>query len=104
VKELKGNFILSTDLADWLVLKGIPFREAHNIVGKIVNQLEKKVENFEDLTIEKLKTINPIFDETALNCLNLSSALSRKKTFGSPNPKFVKEQIKNWKEKLKSDK
>ncbi|MCX6150519.1 MAG: argininosuccinate lyase [Ignavibacteriales bacterium] len=100
-EELKKDFSLATDLADWLVLKGIPFREAHNIVGTLVRHCEDDGKTFNDLVLADMKEINPIFDETALECLNLETALSRKKTFGSPNPKMVKEQIEFWKNKFK---
>ena len=91
--ELQGDFSLATDLADWLVLKGVPFREAHGIVGKVVQKLESENRNFKDVTVEELKDINPIFDETALECLDINTSLKRKKSYGSPNPDFVKERI-----------
>jgi argininosuccinate lyase len=102
VNELKGDFSLATDLADWLVLKGIPFRQAHHIVGEVVQLAEEKGILFDELTVEDLKAIHPIFDMTAMECLEIKTALERKKTFGSPNPKMVSEQISFWKEKIKN--
>ncbi|HEX2962644.1 MAG TPA: argininosuccinate lyase [Ignavibacteriales bacterium] len=99
-EELKGDFSLATDLADWLVLKGIPFREAHKIVGHLVAYAEGKGVNFSSITLEEMKEINPVFDSSALECLNISSALERKKTYGSPNPDMVTNQIDLWKKKL----
>ena len=95
--ELEGDFSMATDLADWLVMKGIPFREAHSIVGKIVVMLEEKGTNFKGLRLEMLKEINPVFDKFALDCLNIKTALKRKKTFGSTNPQQVKKRIQYWK-------
>ena len=100
-KELEGDFSLATDLADWLVLKGIPFREAHHIVGEVVKKLEENGENFSAVKIDLLKEINPIFDETALECFNIKTALQRKQTYGSPNPKIVEERINFWINELK---
>jgi argininosuccinate lyase len=100
IDELKKDFSLSTDLADWLVLKGIPFREAHGIVGRLVKYCEDNNKTFENISLNELKTIHPVFDESALECLELETALTRKKTFGSPNPELVKEQIEFWKQKL----
>jgi len=97
---LKGDFFLATDLADWLVLKGIPFREAHNIVGIVVSKLENENRNFSSVTLEDLKSINVIFDGSALKCLVVSSALEKKITTGSPNPEMVKESIDFWNQKL----
>ncbi|MBI9070147.1 MAG: argininosuccinate lyase [Melioribacteraceae bacterium] len=99
-KELEGDFSLATDLADWLVLKGIPFRESHHIVGKVVNLAEDKNKKLNDLTIDDLKSINTIFDKSALKCFEISTALQRKVTYGSPNPKLVSGQIENWELKL----
>ncbi|HEX2866174.1 MAG TPA: argininosuccinate lyase [Ignavibacteriales bacterium] len=100
IDELKGDFSLATDLADWLVMKGIPFREAHKIVGQLVQFAETKGVNFEKVSLEELKAIHPIFDSSALECLNVASALERKKTYGSPNPKMVQEQIGLWKKRI----
>lgn len=101
LNELKGDFSLATDLADWLVLKGIPFRQAHHIVGKVVQLAEEKGILFDELTVEDLKAIHPIFDMSAMECFEIKTSLERKKTFGSPNPKMVSEQISFWKEKIK---
>jgi argininosuccinate lyase len=99
-EELKNDFILSTDLADWLVTKGIPFREAHEIVGKVVLYSEENKKPFSRLELEDLQSVNKIFDNTALECLDIKNSLKMKKTYGSPNPKFVKEQIAFWIEEL----
>ncbi|MGE5457215.1 MAG: argininosuccinate lyase [Methanococcaceae archaeon] len=99
-EELKNDFSLATDLADWLVLKGVPFRESHGIVGRLVQYAEANGVSFDTISLGELKNIHPVFDETALKCLKLETALERKKTYGSPNPVFVKESIENWKKKL----
>ncbi len=98
--EMEGDFSLATDLADWLVLKGVPFREAHRIVGKVVKMLEDAGRNFKEIKTGELKKIDEIFDETALAVLNIKTALERKKTFGSPNPDIVLERIIFWKKEL----
>jgi argininosuccinate lyase len=100
VEELKGDFSLATDLADWLVQKQIPFREAHKIVGNIVQKFESEGRNFKSAVLDDLKCISEVFDESALECLNMETALQRKKTSGSPNPLDVKTKIETWKKKL----
>jgi argininosuccinate lyase len=97
---MKKSTILATDTADWLVLKGIPFREAHDIVGELVKYCLKKEKGFEELTPEELKQINPVFDESVCEIFKLENSLSRKQTHGSPNPLLVKEQITIWKSVL----
>lgn len=95
-EELKNDFILSTDLADWLVTKGIPFREAHHIVGELVLYSEENNKPFSALTVEDLKKVNAIFDSSALDYLDINTSLQRKQTHGSPNPDMVKQQIKKY--------
>jgi len=99
-EELNGDFSLATDLADWLVLKGIPFRQAHHLVGEVVKLAETKKCKLNQLTLEELKKISALFDETALQLFDISTTLQRKKTFGSPNPEMVRDQILFWKGKL----
>lgn len=99
-EELEGDFFLSTDLADWLVLQGVPFRESHKIVGEVVKYAENKNENYSKISLEELKKINPIFDESALESIKLKDSLYRKKTKGSPNPDYVKSEIIKWKDKI----
>ncbi|MFO7447465.1 MAG: argininosuccinate lyase [Ignavibacteriaceae bacterium] len=101
VKELEGDFSLATDLADWLVLQGVPFRKAHEIVGNVVKYLEDNKRNFKGITLEELKKIDPVFTSSALECLDIKTSLERKKTYGSPNPSLVKERIKYWDNLLK---
>jgi argininosuccinate lyase len=102
-KELKGDFSLATDLADWIVLKGIPFREAHSIVGKVVKLAEEKNKKFDQLTLEEIQSVNAVFDKSALDCFEIKTALNRKKTFGSPNPEIVKKEIAYWSSKLEKE-
>ncbi len=99
-EELKGDFFLATDLTDWLVLQGISFREAHKIVGELVKFAEKDNKKFDSLSLEDMKKVNPVFDHFALESIHLKGALYRKKTKGSPNPDFLKNEIEKWKNEL----
>lgn len=100
IQELEGDYSLATDVSDWLVLKGIPFREAHKIVGKLINYAESNQKKLNQLTIEEIKSQNPIFTEEVLSLFKIETALSRKQTFGSPNPNYVKSEIEKWKSKI----
>ncbi len=99
-EEMQGDFSLATDLADWLVLKGVPFRQAHGVVGKLVQKLEMEKRNFKDVTVDELKKISPVFDESAVECLDINNSLNRKKTYGSPNPVLVQKRIEELLKKL----
>ncbi len=96
VDELEGDFLFATELAEWLVVKGITFRDSHHIVGEVVKVAEDNNVKLHQLTIEQLKNINIVFDETALEVFKVDGALYRKKTYGSPNPDMVRSEIEKW--------
>jgi argininosuccinate lyase len=99
-EKIKNGSTMATDAADWLVSKGIPFKEAHNIIGALVKYSLKNKIDFKDLTVKDLKKVNPVLNKELLTLLKVEGSLQRKKTFGSPNPAFVKKQIAKWKGKL----
>jgi argininosuccinate lyase len=77
-----GNYALATDLANYLVGKGVPFREAHRIVGSLVAHLTEKGKRMEELTLEELRAFSSLFEEDALHLLNPLGSADRKKTYG----------------------
>jgi argininosuccinate lyase len=96
-EEIEGSFMLATDLADYLVKKGLPFRESHHVLGKIVKFASENKLKLNGIKIEKYKEFSPLFDEDILDLLSAEKCLYNKKTAGSPNPKFVSASIKKWK-------
>jgi argininosuccinate lyase len=88
--------LLATDLADWLVRKGIPFRDAHHLVGSAVALAEKRKIPITKLKLTEWKKISPVFDKSALEVFSLEKGLSSRNTIGSPNPKLVKAQLARW--------
>lgn len=108
------DFLFATDIAEYLVLKGIPFRDAHKIVGEVVRYCEDNNKKFRDLSIEEWQKFSDVFDKDIYNLLKPDFSLRFKKTFGSPNPEInkkiiakrisnietAKEKWKNIKEKL----
>jgi argininosuccinate lyase len=98
--DMDKGYMLATDLADWLVLKGISFRDAHSIVGKVVKYAEENEKVFKDITLEELQSVNEIFDHSSIQVLKMKSSLERKQTYGSPNPAQVKMRIIQLKKKL----
>jgi len=99
-EEIDGSFMLATDLADYLVTKGIAFREAHNILGNIVRFATKENKKLNKLSLEEYKKFNNAFENDVYKYLSAETCLENKKTIGSPNPQLVEESIKSWKEKL----
>ncbi len=92
--------LLATDLADYLVNHGVPFRQAHEVIGKLVaHSIAEKVP-FLDIPLEKYQELSPAFEADLFNCLNLETALAARQGIGAPSPKNVASQITRWKEAL----
>ncbi len=87
------SFLLATDLADYLSEKGVPFREAHGIIGAIVNYAEKSNKILTELTLSELKKFNKVFEEDVFTLFDFKSSVKKKKTYGSTNPDYVSKQI-----------
>jgi len=92
--------LLATDLADWLVRQGVPFRQAHHFVGEAVALAESRKISITEIPIADWKKISPVFDKSALAVFSLKTGLSGRPTHGSPNPKLVKQQLARWKKLL----
>jgi argininosuccinate lyase len=88
--------LLATDLADWLVRQGVPFRKAHHLVGEAVALAEKKGVPITAIPLPEWKKISPVFDAKALEVFSLEKALAARPTHGAPNPKLVKAQLARW--------
>lgn len=89
--------LLATDLADYLVNHGVPFRSAHEVIGKLVaHSLAEKVA-FADIPLAKYQEFSPAFEADLFACLNLETALAARKGIGAPSPKNVAAQIASWK-------
>jgi len=88
--------LLATDLADWLVRKGVAFRDAHHLVGTAVALAEQRKVPITKLTLREWKKISPVFDKSALEIFSVEKGLAARTTIGSPNPKLVKQQLVRW--------
>ncbi len=94
--------LLATDLADWLVRQGVPFRQAHHLVGEAVALAESRQIPITEIPLADWKKISPVFDASALDVFSLKTALASRPTHGSPNPKLVKQQLARWARVLRS--
>ncbi len=97
VEEIDGSFMLSTDLADYLVTKGIAFREAHNILGKVVKFATEANKKLNQISLEQYKNFDDLFEKDVYQYLSAETCLENKKTIGSPNPQMVSQKIEDWK-------
>ena len=95
-----GGFINATDCADYLVKKGMPFREAYMIVGKLVNMCIKAGETLDTLPLKDFRSVSPVFDTDVYQALELNTCVNGRKVYGGPAKEAVQKQIDNIKEFL----
>jgi len=96
------GFILSTDLADYLVKKyNIPFRKAYLITAKIVNYAESRNLQFKDLLMKDLNKIDKNLDKSVLEVFELRNSIKSKKSYGGTSFENIKKMIKKYKRESK---
>jgi argininosuccinate lyase len=100
-KSLSKGYLNATDLAEYLVIKKIPFREAHNIVGKIVKYCMNKEKKLEELTLKELKSFSELFEEDVLEKINLKNSIFSKDVSGGTGKKSIIFQIEKAERLLK---
>lgn len=101
-KSAEKNFMNATDVADYLARKGVPFRTAHEIAGKLVLHCIQNSLLLQNLTLEEYRKFSPVFDEDIFEAITLENCISARKTAGGPAPETVKKQIDTNKAFLKS--
>ena len=92
-KAAAGGFINATDCADYLTKKGMPFREAYMIVGRLVNMCIQSGETLDTLTLRDFRAISSLFDGDIYDALDLRHCVSERKVFGGPSHDDVVRQI-----------
>ncbi|PJF44556.1 MAG: argininosuccinate lyase [Phototrophicales bacterium] len=86
--------MLATELADWLVLeKGVPFREAHHLVGRAVKLAEERHIGLSELSISDYQNIDPRFDEGLFYTLNIDVAIQKRRGYGGTSPEALRREI-----------
>ena len=102
IEELStSGFLTATDMADYLVLKGVPFREAHEVTGKIVAYCLDNGKTLDKLSLKELRKISKRFDEDVSEHIALKNSVDRKNIYGGTAKKQVKAQISRLTKKLK---
>ncbi len=92
--------LTATDLADYLVTKGLPFREAHHVVGRIVSFAEEQGLKLWEIPLEKLREFSPLIGEDVYEWLTLEGSVERRKVPGGTAPERVKEALARAREEL----
>lgn len=99
-KQAQKGFFAATDLADYLVEKGVPFREAHGMVGKLVKHCLKENKSFEDLALKDYQKISSLFEADVFQRIRLEESVFNKESTGGTGKKSLARQIKLAQEKL----
>jgi len=95
-EELRNDFLSATDVADYLVRKGLPFREAHEITGKIVSYCLDHRMFFGNLDLDRLQSFSKAFEADIFDYLLPHKSIEQKKSAGSTSPQEVKKQVVHW--------
>ncbi len=94
------GFTNATDAADYLVNHGVPFRDAHGIIGRLVLYCIEKNKAIDELSLEELQEISPVFEQDIFEAVSLETCVNKRMTIGAPGPDAMKEVIRINKEYL----
>ena len=100
-KAAQKGFINATDLADYLVSKGLPFRSAYKISGQIVSYCIKSNKTLEELTLDEYKSVCDMIDNGVYDAIDLQNCVERRNSYGGTSVQSVESQIKYVKEAIK---
>lgn len=96
----KNGFTNATDAADYLVNHGVPFRDAHGIVGQLVLFCIDKGVSLDDITLDEYKAISPVFENDIYDAISLKTCVEKRNTIGAPGMRAMSDVIKLNKEYL----
>ena len=100
----KNGFTNATDAADYLVGKGVPFRDAHGIIGQLVLYcIEKKIA-LEDMRLEEFKAVSPVFEEDIYDAISMKTCVEKRMTMGAPSREAVEKVISIYRQRLNKNK
>lgn len=92
--------LLATDLADYLVRKGMPFRAAHHAIGALVGAADQKRVTLKELALADYQAVSPLFSEDVHGLFDLETALSHRRMTGAPGPVQLRKQLRRWQKRL----
>ncbi len=98
-----NGFTNATDAADYLVGKGVPFRDAHGIIGRLVLYCIEKNTSIDALSLEELRSISDKFEEDIFDAVSLKTCVEKRLTVGAPGPEAMRQVIEKHKQYLKED-
>lgn len=89
----KNGFTNATDAADYLVNHGVPFRDAHGIVGRLVLTCIEKNISLDEMSLEEYQAISPVFEEDIYEAISMKNCVEKRNTIGAPGTEAMKEVI-----------
>lgn len=102
VKSARGGFTNATDAADYLVKKNVAFRDAHEIVGRLVLYGIENNKALDDFTLEEFKNISEVFDNDIYDAISLKTCVEKRNTKGAPGLKAINDEIEASRKLLES--
>lgn len=102
LKAAKNGYSNATDLADYLAKKGVPFRKAHEITGKLVSFAINKGKMLDDLSLEELRLESDLIDDDIYKAIDLNTCVNLRNSYGGTSKEAVLIQLKNAKDLLKN--
>lgn len=99
-ESAKKGFTNATDAADYLVNHGVPFRDAHGIIGQLVLLCIEKKKSLDELTLEEYHSVSPVFQEDIYEAISLKTCVEKRVTIGAPGADAMKEVIAVYKKEL----
>jgi argininosuccinate lyase len=97
-RSASGGFTNATDAADYLVGKGVPFRDAHGIAGQMVLKCIETNRRIDDLTMEELKELSPVIEEDFYEAVSLLTCVNKRNTKGAPGQEAIVKEIASCRE------
>ena len=92
-ESAKHGFTNATDAADYLVNHGVPFRDAHGIVGQLVLYCIEHKKALDDMTMEEFKAISPVFEEDIYDAISMKTCVEMRNTIGAPGKTAMEKVI-----------
>ncbi len=97
LRGAKGGYTNATDAADYLVKKGMPFRNAHSVIGQLVFYAISKQKPLDELSLDEFKQFSDVFEEDIYNAISMETCVSERNVPGAPSPSMVSTSIENAK-------
>ncbi len=94
-KSLQESDVLATEAADFLVERGVPFREAHRLAGEVVKLALERGKSLESLPLKDWESVSPLFTAEVKNYLSLESSLQKRNVEGGTSPQRLQEELEN---------